>query len=185
MDAEVSLADASDQRSSTHVLGDLGFVVVRGGPHGLVGDAAVVPEMHVPGTDVLRTSILSLWADVLTGLLAADEVGPRVPVTLQLDLDLYAPPSGVGHVHAVAGRVKAGRTVFVAAVDFTDEAGRPFGSATGVFVVSPDPAVRMPEGPSPVGDMGVAHGRLAVPFAERASCERRGDRKSTRLNSSH
>src|SRR3546814_12591649 len=98
--------------------------------------------MHVPGTDVLRTSILSLWADVLTGLLAADEVGPRVPVTLQLDLDLYAPPSGVGHVHAVAGRVKAGRTVFLAAVDFPDEAGRPFGSATRAFVVSPDPAGR-------------------------------------------
>src|SRR3546814_4848710 len=96
MEAEVSLADARDQRASTHVLGDLGFVVVRGGPHELVGDAAVVPEMHVPGTDVLRTSILSLWADVLTGLLAADQVGPRVPVTLQLDPDLYAPPGGVG-----------------------------------------------------------------------------------------
>src|SRR3546814_17380709 len=102
MDAEVSLADASDQRSSTHVLGDLGFVVVRGGPHALVGDAAVGPEIHVPGTDLLRTSILSPWADVLTGLLAADEVRPPVPVTLHLDIDLSAPLSGLGNVPAVS-----------------------------------------------------------------------------------
>lgn len=156
-----------------HVVHELGFSVVRGGEHELLGTADVLPAMHVPGTSVLRASILATWADILSGLLAVDEVGPRVPVTLQLDLHLYAPPSGVTRVHATARRLKAGRSVFVAAVDFGDQEGRPLGTSTGLFVVAPDPEVLMPAGPSPVDVMREPGGPLQVPFAERVGCVRR------------
>lgn len=165
-------AGAGDDRARAHVFRELGFTVRRGEPHELVGTAAVVPEMHVPGSDALRISVLATWADTLSGLLAVDEVGPRVPVTLQLDVDLYAPPSGVERVRATARRLKAGQSVFVASVGFADQDGRPLGTGTGVFMVSPDPAVRMPEGFDPIDALTEVGGPLAVPIAERVGCER-------------
>ena len=91
------------QDAAGHVLTELGFGVERAGDE-LHGSAPIVPEMHVPGTDVLRLSLLASWADMITGLLAADVVGPRVPVTLDLDVHLTAPPHDLGWVH-VRGRV--------------------------------------------------------------------------------
>src|SRR3546814_13077066 len=77
MDAEVSLADASDQRSSTHVLGDPRFVVVRGGPPALRGGAAVVPALPAPRTGAPGPSSLSPLAAVPPRLLSPPAVGPR------------------------------------------------------------------------------------------------------------
>ena len=65
---------------------------------GLEGEATVVPEMHVPGTDCLRASILAVWTDVLSGLLVGQVITPRVPVTLELAVDLYRPARGCGVV---------------------------------------------------------------------------------------
>lgn len=160
------------RNASGYLLHELGFVITRAGD-GFHGTAEVVPEMAVPGTDVLRASILATWADTLTGLLAVDDVAPRVPVTLQLDLQLYAPPRPAGRVHAVSRRVKAGRSVIVAAVDFTDDAGAPLASGTGLFMVAPDPTLTMPPGSQHLELLAVPGGPLTVPFAERARCERR------------
>jgi acyl-coenzyme A thioesterase PaaI-like protein len=159
-------------RARGHVLRELGLTVARGAPGELEGTAPVVPEMWVPGTDVLRSSIIATWADTLTGLLAVDVVGPRVPVTLQLDVNLYAPPRGVTRVHATARRAKAGRAVFVAVVDIVDEIGTPLGTSTGLFMVAPDPDVRMPDGHDPVALLADPGDPLRVPLAERAGCER-------------
>jgi acyl-coenzyme A thioesterase PaaI-like protein len=142
-----------------HVLRDLGWGVRQVGDE-LHGTATVVPEMHVPGTSHLRTAILNT-------------IGPRVPVTLELDVHLYEPAPADGVVHGACGVVKAGRSVFVADVDFTDDDGRPFGFAAASFMAAPDRTIRMHDQTS-VGLEVPAGSRLTMPFAERARCERTG-----------
>jgi acyl-coenzyme A thioesterase PaaI-like protein len=160
------------RRVSGHLLRELGFTVAQVGDR-LHGTATFVPEMAVPGTDVLRASILATWADTLTGLLAVEDVAPRVPVTLQLDVQMHAPPRPAGRVHAVSRRVKAGRSVIVAAVDFTDDAGTPLATGTGLFMVAPDPTLTMPSDLRPLEALAVPGGPLTEPFAQRARCRRR------------
>jgi acyl-coenzyme A thioesterase PaaI-like protein len=157
-------------RERHHVLQDLGWGVVRAGDE-RHGEATVVAEMHVPGTRHLRTSILAAWADVVAGHLAVDTIAPRVPVTLELDVHLYRPPPGADTVRGTARIVKAGRSVFVAEVDFSDQDGEVFGFAAASFVPAPDErlSITMPPGGGPVVQ---ARSRLKVPFAERAGCER-------------
>ena len=129
-----------DPRVRRHVLQDLGWVVTRDDEDAetLVGSAIVVPEMHVPGTEQVRISILAAWADVVAGHLAAFTIRPRVPVTLELDVHLFVPPPGTGTVRGVGRVVKAGRSVFVASVDFTTETGDPIGFAAASFMPAPD-----------------------------------------------
>lgn len=155
-----------------HIVSEMGLAVARDGDE-LHGDAAIVPQLHVPGTEVLRTSVLASWADTLTGLLAVEDVTPRVPVTLGLDVHLYEPPVSLPHVHAVARRVRAGQSVVVAAVDFTDGDGTPVATSSGLFMVAPNPELTMPVGFDPLDALALPRGRLAVPLAERTGCERR------------
>src|SRR6516165_2282445 len=124
-------------REGRHVLQELGWEVGRSAT-GLHGSASVVAELCVPGTRHLRTSILAAWADVLAGHLAVDTIAPRVPVTLELDVHLYRPAPADGAVHGAGKIVKAGRSVFVAEVEFTTGDGDPFGFAAGSFVPAPD-----------------------------------------------
>lgn len=156
-----------------HILQELGWDVgpSEDGDGRMLGSAVVVPEMHAPGTANLRTSILAAWADVVAGYLAVETVGPRVPVTLELDVHLYRPAPGAGLVRGEGKMMKAGRSVFVAGVDFLDEDDEPFGFAAASFMASPDERLRID---SLVGRLPLVTGaRLSVPFAERAGCERR------------
>lgn len=158
-------------RARRHVLADLGWAVRRSGDE-LHGSAPVVPEMHVPGTPHLRTSILAVWSDVLAGLLAFDAIGPRVPVTLELDVNLFEPAPGTGVVHGAGRVMKAGRSVLVAEVDFLAGDGEPFAFSAASFMAAPDERMTITS-PTSV-DQQVPEGtRLRVPFAERAGCERR------------
>jgi acyl-coenzyme A thioesterase PaaI-like protein len=151
-----------------HILRELGFATRRAGDE-MHGTALITPEMHVPGTAHLRTSILATWADNLAGLLAVDAMAPRVPVTLELDVHLYRPAPAAGVVQGVGRIAKAGRSVFVASVEFTSGAGEPVAVGAGSFMAAPDPGITMQTGlsagPRP-------NGRLTLPFAERAGCER-------------
>ena len=155
---------------SQHILSELGFAVSQVGT-GLVGEASIVPEMHVPGSARLRTSILAAWADHLSGLLAVTVTAPQVPVTIELDVHLFAPAPAAGTVRCTATPLKAGRSVFMASVTFTSDDGTPVAVGGGSFMVAPDPSLRLPatlsfDGPRPVAS-------LRVPFAQRAGCERR------------
>lgn len=171
-----------------HIVSELGLAV-RTTAAGLDGTAEVVPEMHAPGTGGLRVSVLAVWTDVLCGLLAASQMGGRVPVTLELDMHLYhpAPPSGL--VAARATTVKNGRTVFAASAEFTDGDGDTFAFGSASFMAAPDPAVRLPD--HFAVDMPRAARTLSVPLAERAGCRREGpglavlDRSEDGLNSSN
>jgi acyl-coenzyme A thioesterase PaaI-like protein len=160
-----------DERASRHILRELGFVTRRRGDglEGLEGTATVRAPLLVPGLPHLRTSILATWADTMGGLLAIGSLAPKVPVTLELDVNLWRPAPGVGAVRAVASTAKAGRTVFVFEAEFADDDG-PFAVAAGSFMASPDPGVRMPRRLPPAAP---ASQLLKVPLAERVGCERR------------
>jgi acyl-coenzyme A thioesterase PaaI-like protein len=158
-----------NQESRRHILSELGFTIRRVGDE-LRGTASITPEMHVPGTLHLRTSILAAWADNLAGLLAVGAMAPGVPVTLELDVHLYRPAPSSGPVRGVGRTVKTGRSVFVASVEFTSERGEPIAIGAGSFMSAPDPAARLPpklsvNAPPPAG-------QLSMPLAKRAGCER-------------
>jgi acyl-coenzyme A thioesterase PaaI-like protein len=159
-----------DKRTGKHMLTELGFTVRRAGDQ-LHGAAEITPPMHVPGTGRLRTSVLAVWSDMLGGLLSLPAMAPRVTVTLDLDVHLHRPSPGSGMVRAVGYPVKAGRSVFVAGIDFFDDADEPFGFSTATFMVPPGAeAFSLPERTSVGRPRNTV--RLSVPLAERAGCAR-------------
>jgi len=156
---------------SGHVLSELGFGVERDGEE-LVGSATIVAEMHVPGTDVLRTSVLATWADTVAGLMVAEVVAPRVPVTLELDVHLHVPPRDCERIQVRGRLAKVGRTVVVPTVVVLDERGRELGFGAASFMVAPDPSLRMPDQTS-LDRMRPAAPSLRRPLADRVGIEQR------------
>lgn len=157
-------------RPETHPIRDLGFTMHADGDR-LVGHAAVTPAILIPGTETVRISVLATWVDILAGLLTARNVQPRVPVTLDLDVDLYEQPTGLGEVRAVGQIVKAGDTATVGVVDLHDETGRRFGHGTATFMVTRIPGFEFTNVEEIIGLMGESHPPTDVPFAEHAGCE--------------
>jgi acyl-coenzyme A thioesterase PaaI-like protein len=154
-----------------HILNELGHTVRRVDDE-LHGTASVRPEMYAPGTTHLRTSILAIWADTLTGLCVAEELAPRVPVTVEIDVHLYRPAPETGAVIGMARILKSGRSLFVAGVDFFSADDELIAVAGASFVVAPDPSVKLP--PSLSVAAPPPERLLSVPLAERAGCELRG-----------
>jgi acyl-coenzyme A thioesterase PaaI-like protein len=153
-----------------HIVGELGMAISLTG-EALHGRVDVTPEMLVPDTSCLRTSILAAFTDLLAGLLAGRAIGPRVPVTLDLAIDLYQPAVGIEQVEGVGRPVKAGRAVFVAGVDFTAD-GRPLATATASFMPVPDESLRLPDSALLLDRTRDEGMRLDQPFADRAGCVR-------------
>ena len=166
---EQSAFDGNGEFQTTrHVLRELGFTTRPVGKV-LHGRGSASREMHVPGTDALRTSILLTWSDTLIGLMASRLVRPRVPVTLDLSVHLFRPPRGTGSLEAIGSVLKAGRSVFVGRADLALD-GERLGFAIGSFMTAPDPKLRMP--PASLISAPPQVPALAVPFAERVGCER-------------
>jgi acyl-coenzyme A thioesterase PaaI-like protein len=161
-----------------HIMRDLGFGVVPEGDE-MHGSARVVPEMHVPGTTALRTSILAAWVDVACGHLAIGLFDPGVPVTLDLDVHLHRAPIEVDEVRTRARVQKAGRSVSVLRVAIDDGAGDPLGFGHATFMAAPNPSLRMPTIVRDEGLLRPHPARLEVPYAERAGCERTGPGAAT------
>jgi acyl-coenzyme A thioesterase PaaI-like protein len=163
----------NDGLAGKHMLNELGFTVEQAGDE-LHGTAEITRYTHVPGTAQLRTSILVMWADVLGGLLSLPVMAPRVTVTLDLDVHLRRPATSSGVVRAVGHAVKAGRSVFVAGIEFFDDsAAEPLAFGTGSFMVPPGAeSFRLPKRTS----VGLPRSPvlLSVPLAERAGCVRTG-----------
>lgn len=163
-------ADAVDR---SHVVSELGLAIRLDGD-GLAGNAIVTREMHVPGTEDLRLSVLVAWADVLTGLLTGTAVTPRVPVTLDLTVDLPTPLHGTPALGGAARILKAGRSVVVSEVTFVADGGsEPVALATASFMPAPDVTLTLPPLAESRSLLEQPRQRLTAPFAERAGCERR------------
>jgi acyl-coenzyme A thioesterase PaaI-like protein len=161
-----------EPRAPGHILTELGFAVRRDGD-GIHGSAHVVPEMWVPGTTSLRTSILATWVDHVSGLAAIGVMAPRVPVTLELDVHVYEQVPSHGAVHVASRLVKAGRSVVVCGVDITDDDGNLVAIGAASFMAAPDPQVELPPNISLDALPNISRGRLRLPLAERAGCRRR------------
>src|ERR671926_188576 len=127
-----------------------------------------IPPRHVLselGFDVVRAG------DELHGVV--DVFGPRVPVTLELDMQLYEPPHEHDRIHAVGRLLKAGRNVIVLTVEFVGDDGRPIGVGTGSFMASPNPNVSVLGSLDEMLDARLHMSkRLEVPLAERSGCVR-------------
>lgn len=137
----------------------------------LIGRANVVPTMLVPGSDVLRLSVLAVWADTIIGLLAMQCIAPRVPTTLELDVHVYAPIRQCKSISMRARLSRAGKSVLVFTVDFTDESGQPLGFGTSMFMALPDPNISIPPGNWALKRFARSSGELRQPLAERVRCE--------------
>ena len=166
-------ADGRSVRQQRHVLNDLGWVVTR---------RTVIrthwwarPPWSPPCTcPAPRRSVSPSWPPGPTWWPVISPPSPfirGVPVTLELDVHLFVPPPGEGIISGVGRVVKAGRSIFVASVDFTDEAGDPIGFAAASFMPAPDERLTIDIGPLNVDRPAVPRGTgLTVPFAERAGC---------------
>jgi acyl-coenzyme A thioesterase PaaI-like protein len=153
-----------------HILQELGLDVSRVGDE-VHGAATVEPVMWVPGTNNIRTSVLAAWADTVAGHLAMDHLLPRVPVTLELDVHVLRERPIGDTVRVAARTVKAGRSVVVLDVDFTDGDGEPLAVGSAGFMVAPDPDLSFPYERLEAAAAAARPGPMAVPFAERARCE--------------
>lgn len=149
---------------ASHFVAELGLRTVADGP-AIQGHTEVVPELCVPETSILRTSVLAIWADILTGYVAGQALNPRIPVTLDLEVQLHRSARLGDRIRADAIALKAGRTVVVCETRFRNEtSGELVALAHVSFVASPDPQHVFPNGfPS----LARLDGRLSTPLADR------------------
>lgn len=148
----------------SHVVAELGLVV-HDHRDPVRGDGVVVAEACVPGTDEVRTSVLTTWADVIAGGVAGVAIEPRIPLTLDLEVQVAEPPRVGQRVRAVGTLVRAGRSVVVTRCRFTEaDSGALLAQAVSAFVPSPDPAAVFPDGFPLAQDW---NRRLRIPLAER------------------
>jgi acyl-coenzyme A thioesterase PaaI-like protein len=153
------------KRGVGHVVSELGLLLDRTGDP-THGRAEVLPEACVPGTDVLRTSVIATWADVVTGGCAGRAISPVIPLTLDLEVQIVAPIRIGTMVDVDSEAVKVGKRVVMTSAHFRDLAtGELLAVAFASFMPSSNPADVFPDGfPT---DFPV--GRLAVPLAERVA----------------
>ncbi|WP_238430170.1 PaaI family thioesterase [Frankia nepalensis] len=158
------VADHDGAPISGHIIAELGLSMTDDGS-GLRGDAEVTPEMCVPGTATLRTSVLATWADVLAGTVAAQTLDPRIPLTLDLEVQLHAGARAGDRVRAVTTAIKIGQTVLVYETRFLNETSGALVAVVHIsFIASPNPQHVFAEGFPRVVNL---NGRLALPLAER------------------
>ena len=100
------------RHTDRHIVSELGLHVATDGD-GIGGRADVFAELCVPGTDVLRTSVVATWADVLTGFVAGRAIAPRIPLTLDLEVQVGVPARLGARIDVEASVVKVGRSVVV------------------------------------------------------------------------
>jgi acyl-coenzyme A thioesterase PaaI-like protein len=134
----------------------------------LLARAGITPEIHGPGTARLRTSVLAAWLDIVLGTGAIEAMWPRVPLTLNLDVQMLEPPPSDGAIEFLVRPLKAGRSVGVLEADVS-KAGSIIGFGRGTFMAAPDPGAVMVTRPPMRAPPGTH--RLSMPLAARAGIE--------------
>lgn len=146
------------------VIADLGLRCKTGGEVAY-GWADIQPEVCLPGSGVVRTSVLATWADVLAGAVAGLAINPRIPLTLDLEVQLQGLAHAGDKIAVSATVIKAGRTVVVCESSFWDETtGAPIARSIASFIASPDPSHSFDGG---FPDLAGMEGQLDQPLAER------------------
>jgi acyl-coenzyme A thioesterase PaaI-like protein len=147
----------------THVITELGLRFENRGAVAL-GCGDVLPEACVPGTDVLRTSVIATWADIVTGAVAGHAISPRIPLTLDLEVQVVAPVRVGMAVLTKATSVRIGKRVVVTTAEFRDASSDELlAVAFASFMPATNPAAVFPYG----FPRDIPIGRLSMPLAER------------------
>ncbi len=160
-----------DQPRRRNILRELSLVIHAVGSE-VTATGLVEPALWLPGSKGLRPSVLAAWADIVLGFVATEALKPRLPTVLALDVELVHPLENIETVQ-VSGRIaKAGRSLAVCAVDFTDATGRRLGTGHGMLMAVPGSEVEQPR-PGPPAEASWAQRRsLSEPFAASAGCTR-------------
>jgi acyl-coenzyme A thioesterase PaaI-like protein len=154
-----------------HIIGELGLRVVPDGEL-MIGTAQLQPELNLPGTRCLRTSVLAMWADIVCGMLVALQTAPRVPVTLDLAVELISPPVDLDEVQVIGRIVKAGRTAITTEYDVVDGSGLLIGRGGAAFMLAPDVSLALPDNDGTLAALAERSPSLTQPYAQRANCVR-------------
>jgi acyl-coenzyme A thioesterase PaaI-like protein len=124
--------------------------------------ARVPPGALVPGTQLLRPSVLFTYADVVAGVQASRRTHPRVSVTVDLNVEVLR-PSPAEQVSVESRILRSGARVTVSEVVFREpDEPRAFAVSIATFMSSPregDVQLRRPSG-------RLGTWRMMKPFAE-------------------
>jgi len=166
------------REKSRSVIAELGMIIRPDGDD-LLSHATVFEGMNIPGTDILRLSVIAAWADTLLGIQAMKNIVPSVPATVELDVHLIKPFVGKGIVILRSRAAKIGRTISEFVCDFTDESGAALGHGHGLFMATPNPQFSLPPGDWVFKGFATPLPGLTLPLAERIGCERNAPGEAT------
>lgn len=160
------------EREKSHsVISELGMIIRPEGDE-LVSQATIFEGMKIPGTDILRLSVIAAWADTVLGVQAMKYILPSVPATVELDVHLIRPILGKDSVVMRVRVAKIGRTISEFVVDFSDASGAALGHGHGLFMATPNPKFSLPPGDWVFKGFAAPSTGLAMPLAQRIGCER-------------
>jgi len=127
-----------------------------------LGELEVDEELRIPGTRIVRPSILATVADVVAGGVANRLSMPRIPLTV--DLTVHSFGGVTVDVLAIVGRaVKAGRTILLTETTFFERGvERPVALSQATFFPSPNAADEMEF----VGSQAYRPSRLSGSFTD-------------------
>jgi acyl-coenzyme A thioesterase PaaI-like protein len=159
-----------DPRARVGFIAEMGFHCVFDGDRMTGHSDAPVPALLLPGTDVVRLSVLLTLADVLIGSLANEAALPRITMTADLNVRVLEPLTSATPFTGEARVLKSGRTTTFGEATFAAVGSeRPAVLSHGTFIASPRPqdvGFSLARGlPRPM-----PQGRMPVPLAERVGC---------------
>jgi acyl-coenzyme A thioesterase PaaI-like protein len=130
-----------------HFIGSLGFRHDLDEGGGARGTVEMTPHLQVAGTPWPNVSALLTFADVLIGVLASRRTAPRISITSDLSVRVFAPFPADGRVEMVGRLVKTGRSVSVGETECRSAVGGELlARALGTFTASPRPVDEAPDG---------------------------------------
>ncbi|HZR14327.1 MAG TPA: hotdog domain-containing protein [Acidimicrobiia bacterium] len=135
---------------------------------------APASALLVPGSDVVRPSVMLTLADILIGSLANEAVLPRITMTADLNVRTLHPLAADKPFTGEARVLKSGRTTTLGEATFrSDGDAQPAVLSHGTFIASPRPqdtgfSLRSR------GPLHAPPGTMTVPFARRVGCRRVG-----------
>jgi len=108
-----------------------------------MGELEIDEELRIPGTRLVRPSILATVADVVAGGVANRISAPRIPLTVDLTIHTFGGVT-VDVVTIVGRAVKAGRSTILTEVTFFElGVERPVALSHATFLPSPNAAHEM------------------------------------------
>jgi len=161
-----------EREKSRGVISELGMIIRPDGDD-LISHVTIFEGMKIPGTDILRLSVIAAWADTVLGVQAMKNILPSVPATVELDVHLIRPIIGKSSIVLRARAAKIGRTISEFIVDFNDESGAALGHGHALFMATPNPQYSLPPGDWVFKGFATPSPGLTMPLAERIGCERK------------